>query len=311
MKKLLCSIAAILCVLFLLDRAGGMIMRETYQYSKDIWSYKINYIVNQADEDVILMGTSRCNNHYVPAIIADTLGLTVYNAGISSTKNIYSHYICLCHLLAHHTPQVVCLELSSADFVKEDNAFSSTTFFAPFFGRCAQADSVFRDSGRFRAFRLSHLYRFNGRSLQTIAGLILDWQKDDEQGYQPIPRPDFLPDSLGREVLSSEIDSLKLHYLNQFIALCREKDITTVLMISPRYTLVCPEFYATLKEVARQNEVPLLDYHTIGLYHEHPEYFRDNDHLWDEGARHYSAVFAGDLKKLSSMRKYFMHCSGQ
>jgi hypothetical protein len=41
-----------------------------------------------------------------------------------------------------------------------------------------------------------------------------------------------------------------------------------------------------------------LDYHTNGLYLDHREYFMDNDHLWDKGARKYSSVFAHDLKKL-------------
>lgn len=298
MKKLVYSIVAIVLLLFVLDRAGGLLMSVAYRHSKDIWSYKINYIANDADENVVLMGTSRCNNHYVPAIIADSLGETVYNAGISSTKNIFSHYICLCHLLSHHTPKVVCLELSAADFAQEDNAFSSTAFFAPFFGRDRQADSVFRDAGRYWAFSLSHLYRYNGRALQTLAGLLIDWQKDDEQGYLPIERPAFLPDPLYEEEPTAACDSLKISYLNKFVARCREKDITVIFMISPKFTIAPPAYYATLEEVARQNDVPLLDYHSSGLYHNQPELFHDNDHLWDEGARHFSSVFAADLKRL-------------
>lgn len=298
MKKLALSIVAILGLLFLLDRAGGLLMGTAYQHSRDVWSYKINHIARQVNAPVVLLGTSRCNNHYVPSVIADSLGTEVYNAGISSTKNIYSHYICLCHLLRRYTPRVVCLELSAADFAQEDDAFSSTAFFAPLFGLDEQADSVLRDAGRYWAFRLSHLYRFNGRALQTLAGLILDWQKDDEQGYLPIEKPASWPDPLYEEQAVPEVDSLKIAYLNRFVARCRERHIGVVFVISPKFTIAPAGYYAPLQEVARQNGIPLLDYHSAGLYHNRPELFHDNDHLWDEGARLYSARFAADLRRV-------------
>lgn len=57
--------------------------------------------------------------------------------------------------------------------------------------------------------------------------------------------------------------------------------------------------------VAKQNRTPFGDYYTIGLYHDHPEYFSDKSHVRDNGARVYSSVFAHDLKKvLDSLSKH-------
>ena len=64
------------------------------------------------------------------------------------------------------------------------------------------------------------------------------------------------------------------------------------------YAKVESDFYDVLKETALENGLPFLDYHTAGLYQDHPDYFHDPSHLWDKGARLYSSVFARDLKKL-------------
>ena len=69
-------------------------------------------------------------------------------------------------------------------------------------------------------------------------------------------------------------------------------------MVSPYYSIVGSHHYDVLKQVASEYNIPFFDYHTAGLYLDHPEYFWDEMHLWDKGARRYSSVFAGDLKRV-------------
>ena len=64
------------------------------------------------------------------------------------------------------------------------------------------------------------------------------------------------------------------------------------------YAKIDSDYYDTIKSMAKQNNVPFIDYHSAGLFLDHPEYFRDKFHLWDKGARIYSAIFAHDLKKI-------------
>ena len=68
-------------------------------------------------------------------------------------------------------------------------------------------------------------------------------------------------------------------------------------MVSPKLTKVSPSHYDVLKSLAQANGIPFLDYHTRGLYLDHPEYFKDSSHLWDEGAKVFSSLFAHDLKE--------------
>ena len=298
MKKLFASILFVTIGLFAVDRLGGMAMWWVNQHTQDTSGPKIKYLVNDFHEDVLLMGTSRCNLHYVPSIISDSLGMSVYNGGIDRSNNIYAHYLILHHVLAIHTPKVICLEVMTYDFTEEPDPFNTVTFFAPYFGINEGADSIFRLAGKYWKYRVSHLYRFNAKAVSNIAGLVINKQKGEDHGYIPCPHPAHYPSSLEQSNTPKEVDSIKLEYIQKFVNLCHANNIRLVFMISPMYTAVDEHHYDVLKTIAQRNDIPFLDYHTQGLYLDHPEYFKDVEHLWDKGARLYSSIFASDLKRI-------------
>lgn len=303
MKKTIISLIFIITTVLIFDRVGGEAMWWVNQHTHDVSGPKIKYLVNDVHEDVVMMGTSRCNSHYVPFIISDSIGMSVYNGGIDASGCIFAHYIMLCHILAHHTPKVICLDVLTNDFAKEKKPFRTVSFFAPYFGRNKMADSVFRLAGTYWAYQTSHLYRFNAKAASNLAGLAVNKQAHGENGYLPNECPKQFPELLDDEIVT-EVDTLKLSYINKFIGLCRQKDIKLVFIVSPSYTRVPKQRYEVLSEIAKENNIPMFDYHTTEMYFDHPEYFRDNGHLWDKGARLFSAAFASDLKR-------FLHTSEQ
>lgn len=298
MKKFLCSLFFIIAGLFITDRIGGIAMNWVSNHTDDVLGPKLRYIHNDIHEDVVFMGASRCHHHYLPSIIADSLGMSVYNAGVGGSDNIFSHYVVLCHILRRYTPKVICLEVMPTDYCPQEDPFKVLSFFAPLYGCCESADSVYRLAGTYWRYKVSHLYRYNAKASSNIIGLALDRQTGNDNGYIPLPRPGHFPTEPAREEIKSEIDSLKVEYIGRFISLCRNRQIQLVFTVSPKFTLVDPGYYDILKEIAHKNNIPFMDYHTEALYIDHPEYFKDISHLWDEGARLYSSVFAGDLKQL-------------
>lgn len=297
MKRLIISILAILVGLFVIDRLGGTLMWWVNQHTRDVSGPKMRYLVNDVHEDVLMMGTSRCNCHYVPSIISDSIGMSVYNAGIDGSYNIYSHYLILNHILAIHKPKLICLEVEFIDCVKQTDAFSSISFFAPYFGLNEKADSVFRLAGKYWKYRISHLYRYNAKAVSNIGGLVINRNVGGDNGYYPCPQPPHFPELFSID-MPIVVDSMKLGYIQRFVNLCKANNIKLIFMISPMYAKIDADHYDVLKELARKNDIPLLDYHTAGLYLDHPEYFKDVNHLWDKGARLYSSVFASDIKKI-------------
>lgn len=297
MKNLLKSLLFIIITLFVVDRVGGQIMWWVNQHTQDISGSKLKYLANEVNEDVVFLGTSRCNFHYVPSILSDSLGLSVYNGGVDASNCIYAHYFVLNQILRHHTPKIICLELMTSDYTYSDNSFETTSFFAPYIGRCERADSIFREAGNYWPYRLCHLYRYNAKAVSNIGGLLVNKQQESDNGYIPLPKPNFHPEEAREAHTSQYIDELKLQYIQKFITLCKENNIKLVFMVSPAYSIADVDLYDTLKDIAKRNDIPFFDYHTSGLFLEHPEYFKDGSHLWHKGAQLYSSIFAQDLKK--------------
>jgi len=304
MKKLSISLVFVLVGIFIVDRLGGMAMWWVNQHTHDVSGPKIKYLVESVHEDVVLMGTSRCDVHYVPSIISDTLGMSVYNGGINASDNIYAHYIMLNHILARHTPKVICLEVMTNDYTEQENPFQTITFFAPYIGRNERADSVFRLAGKYWQYKVSHLYRYNAKATSNIAGLIVNRHANGDNGYIPVPKPAQTPTVLKQSAKLQKTDILKMEYVQRFISLCRQHKVKLIFTISPMYTKVDANYYNVIKALAKDNNIPVIDYHTKGLFLDHPDYFRDPAHLWDKGARIYSSRFASDFKQIITTPRY-------
>ncbi len=296
MKQFIISMAFILAVLFITDRIGGEIMWWINQNTNDEAGPKLKYIANHIDEDIVLIGTSRSNRHYVSSTIADSTGMSTYNCGIVASNSIYSHYIVLNMMLPHHTPKVVCLEMSIADFIPEPEPFRPIGFFAPYIGVNSAIDSVFMDAKRYWLYHLCHLYRYNSKSISNIGGLFVNKQEDSDNGYLPLHQLPFYPnqDSLNTP---NNVDPLKIEYIERFIHQCKSHNIELIFTASPLYSSADSNLYDVLKGIANKHNIPFFDYHTQGLFWDHPEYFYDNLHLWDKGARIFSSIFAHDLKE--------------
>lgn len=296
MKRLIYSVLFIIILLFAFDRIGGAVMWWVNQHSNDVSAPKIRYLTDICKEDILLLGNSRCNEHYVPSILMDTLNIDFYNGGIAGSENIYSQYMVLNYILSHHIPRIICLEVSAADFWEERTPFKAISFFAPYVGRNNNSDSIFREAGKYWRYKISHLYRYNAKAVSNVAGLLVNRQSNEDNGYIPFPPPPHFPDTLKNSDFVFSCDSNKVKYIRKFISLCREHDILLVFTVSPRYEIVVPGQYGVLKQIAAENDIPFFDYHSAGLYLDHPEYFRDKLHLWDKGARLFTSVFAHDLK---------------
>ena len=254
-------------------------------------------MADSVDAEFVMMGTSRCNSHYVPSILADSLHLTVYNGGVDASGCIFAHYFLLQQLLRHHSPQLVGLDVLPNDYMVNPSSFNTMGFFAPYIGRSKEADEVFHEAGTYWYYQISHLYRYNSKAVSNLAGLFVNRQAHVDRGYLPGPPPPIFPAQLGREGSDVPcVDTLKVKYLEMFISQCQQRGIRVFFVVSPSYTKASPSLYDPLKDVARRHGIPFFDYHTAGLFHDHPDYFRDHGHLWDRGARLYSSRFAHDLK---------------
>ena len=297
MRKLFASIVFTLFIVY----TGDFLLSErlwdnsAYSYSGNI--RKLHYECTGIDEDFIIFGSSRCNYHYAPSIIADTLGCSVYNAGWNGTR-IVSHYYLLQQILAVHTPKYICLDITPSDYAAEQNPFKELLQYAPCFGRVPRADSIFRDSGDYPALCASRLYRYNANMQSYIHALLFHQnQPDDDNGFIPLAETEAESRLSPSDQTPVTCDSLKLRYLEQFVQECRKKQIQLFFSISPLYSTATDDMYEPAVRIADKYDIPVFNYHTRRLFHNDSSYFRDSYHLCKKGAYAFSSIFAHEMKQ--------------
>ena len=303
MKKTILSLTLILAAFLAIDRLGALAMKWVFEHTNDIIAPKLRHLDHGVRQDILLLGTSRCQYHFVPQIITDSTALSAYNAGIDASDNVFAHYMVLQFVLQHHTPQVVVLQTSEDDYAQDKNPAGPTTFFAPYVGRNARMDAIFRQAGTYWPYQISHLYRYNAKALSNLAGLRKATPPDADNGYVYVTDQGVHPDSLIHDYAPKHENPVMIRQMETFINECHSRGITLVMTIPPVFSLVGPDRYAPLHRLARQHGVPLLDYHTPGLFTDRPDLFHDTGHMNGNGAQLFTAIFAHDLKQILEENK--------
>lgn len=295
---LLCIVAAVLLV-FLMDFCLGGANAWLYHRSQYGIFHRQQYVLNESEDDIIILGSSRASHHYVPSIISDSLGMSCYNAG-SEGMCIYYHYAMLASMIERgHRPKVVIYDVMNLDIQE----YPGPTFtldaaldrIAPHYGEFECLDNLFALNGWKERLKLMFLtYRYNSKSVQSIKCNFIPSPEDN--GYEKVSG--HLPDDVAFESLdygNYNIDTLKLQYLNKLIHLAKANHIQLIFVLSPYYKDNPSNALDVAKETAEQNGLILIDCYNDPEMMKR-ELFRDVMHLNDEGAHEWSSFLAHILR---------------
>lgn len=78
---------------FIVDRMGGMAIRWAYNHSAT--DAKLKTIVEKIEVEIVLMGSSKTEDHFIPQVFEDSLGMSTYNCGLVGYI-ISMHCLILC-----------------------------------------------------------------------------------------------------------------------------------------------------------------------------------------------------------------------
>lgn len=283
---------------FIIDRSVGYFMEQLAQKPRNDRLKKLNYIVNDIDEEILLFGTSRILHAFDPTIIKDSVEMSIYNCGISGGKNIYTHYMLLNYLLKHHVPRIIVLEINPEDFLQSEEPYSINKF-SHFYGRDEVCDSFMTQVSQDKGLLFSNLYRYNVISKDLLTGLFRYHTYRSHDGYEPRDRPkiDFYKSQLiKRKYFESNIDYKRLEICDEFFSKCLETGIQLILVTFPEYTIIDEHYFDPVRAIAEKYQIPFFDYHYRLGFENYPEYFVDKLHLNTKGAEILSSIFAHDLK---------------
>ena len=83
MKRFIIKIIIFFLIIAVIDQITGRIIKYIDRNSQYGDSFTREYITARCNEDIIIMGSSRGNHHYVPQIITDSLKLSIRCTGHS------------------------------------------------------------------------------------------------------------------------------------------------------------------------------------------------------------------------------------
>lgn len=298
MKKLILHIFIFFAIVFVVDFLFGCGCRYLNSHSKGGDTKSLYHIAKECNEDVIIFGSSRAVHHYVPDILSDSLGLSVFNGG-KNGNGILFLYSCLNMIIERYTPKMIIYDISGYDIVKDDYSkylgLQKRFYDDPKVS--VYIDEIFPDE---KLKLKSNLYRYNGSWIQLISDFVHPQQNASNGGYIPYCQTMMYEPELTLPSKPVEWDPLKKNIFERFCCLCRENDIELVVALSPFYKAQNSIEYQQVIQFCQSHNLNIIDSYSDTIVSNDMSNFMDSYHLNDKGARIYSSLFSQKIKRLNT-----------
>lgn len=281
------------------DGVSGAVFGYLRSHSKGGPTQKDYYVSETCDADILVLGSSRAEHHYVPEIL-DSIGGLAYNGGTDGMGIVLGlgRYL-LCS--ERHVPKILIYEVTPEfDYLDngEDGA-KSLYYLRPYYERAGIKPIFDKVSPRFEQLKMfSRMYRNSSKIVANITDFV--FAGADNRGYVPVYGS---MDSLAlaeKKRMFFGVDSVKLGLLEQLTEETSKKGTKLYFAISPRYFSTPPKAMPTMYEpfaaMAQKYNVPLLDYEFVPGISDNPEMFVDKNHMNDEGARKYTRIIVEQVQ---------------
>lgn len=285
MKRAIYITLITLGIVVFFDLAIGAISRKLVMAAPDAGLNQTNtaQALFNKKADVLVLGSSRANHHYVSSMFKDSLGLSCYNAGRDGHDILYA-YMIFQSFLERNTPKMVVVDIASS--MMDGSWIEHNKDMTCFYG-ASQAVTEVLDKDVLKGFdkvkMLSNLYRYNN-TLEWIATAYLS-NRGEGDGYFPMPVTNN-----GMTKVVGKDHAFKPHpkclsYLDDIVKTCKEKDIQLILCVSPSLSYSMHGINDWMMEYGKQQQIKTLDFTGDTTYVDHPDLFFDATHLNDLGAR--------------------------
>lgn len=298
--RFLLSTLIVLIIFALVDISAGVVLDKTMDklppYSGQL--AKDNFRLHQLNTDVVIIGSSRGAHHYVSKQLSDSIDayygkhVSIYNAAIDgkfATSNCCAAEV----ILARYSPKLVIFDLSESQL--RDKDVTDIEFSAPFYWSDSILHRYISDLGiKEQLLMLSSLYRYNGKLLRIAESFMMTVPVDD--GYIPLygATIDTLKQSKPAKTQTRELNSYKKSNFENVLKKYAAAEVPLVMVCSPQFRP--KDNNAAMSKLCNQYGIPFIDLYNLSEFNLHPELFKDADHLNDDGAHVYTAMFFEHLK---------------
>lgn len=295
LKKILSRGLLIFAVIALIDVCLGLYF-DSYINSFNGYGTplsKNNYRLNTTTADVVVLGTSRAVHHYENNILKEGLkdyfgeDITFFNAGIDGCS-LYKNFWVIESMMKRYTPKMIVLDVNDWEFFSENEQYLN--YFYPFYWKNDVVKQHINSFGFAQKIKMySSFCRYNN-FLWNIYNSSNNEEEND--GYVPLFGEIFADDTTHfyekKDFYKENIDSFK-----EIARLCQDRGVELIVSISPAYhsNMDHDDRIKTLCD-----QVGLKYFNNTNIFDSRNDYFQSYDHLNDEGAKAFSAVFLEQLK---------------
>lgn len=298
-RRFFLKLAVFLFLIAGLDAGVGSLLRHFYFTQKSGLNFQTTYALEQSRDDIIVLGSSRAQAHYLPSILETRLGGSCYNAGRNGQSLLYASAV---HnaVLSRQAPRIVILDIILADFYQYHGHYDRLAALLPYYRGNEAVRPVVRLRSPFEPLKLmSGIYPFNSLPLQIIKYNLKAGGPDN--GFVAQHGTIKLPLHPARPIgwLKNGIDEHMIRTFEDIVASCIENDVKLYPVISPGFdgNIFGREAIEVIEEMLAGTPYRLWDYSDQQEFLRNPELFRDRDHLNEAGSRMFTEMFASRIEE--------------
>jgi len=295
-KRIILNIFLVFVVTFILDFTIGNILKYFYFKQTSGLPYRTTYSIDSTEAEVLVFGSSRANQHYVPKVFEDSLKLSCYNSGREGVSIFYNLAI-LMSVLKRYTPQIIILE--EPDLEKIDSDYDKLSVLLPYYYH-ADIRKIIELKSPFEHMKmLSKIYPYNSQIL-TIAIQNFEINKKryyDDKGYVPLYRKwkDEIDSAI--YITKFETDTNKIFFLKEFINLSKDAGAKVYVIRSPIFQILnSNNEIKVCKEICLRENIPYYDF-SNNIAFMNKNLFADIGHLNHMGAISFSKLVVDIIRK--------------
>jgi hypothetical protein len=295
------NIFYLLILFYAFDFVIGHGLEKLYFKTKNPYISKINYSFYHTTEDVLIMGSSRGESHYIPKIISDSLNMTCFNTAQPGMGIFYSYSV-LKATLKRYKPRLIIYDLAP-NIIVDNIAYERNNILLPYCHIDQEILKIITLKNKFENVKLlSRIYPYNSQFFFIVRGLFpIGSTKNDSinKGYHGLYNTTNTPIKKRPAEDYSKIDTNQLFYFKKFVSEIRRNKIQLLVVVSPMYYVDVNEdpIIEKYKVLCNSYNYALWDYSHDCRFHEKNEYFYDQLHLNSKGSEVFSLLLVTELKK--------------
>lgn len=289
-----------LFILIIIDLILGNVLYKLFLKEKTGEYAIANYVVYKAQENILILGSSRASHHYNSKIISDSLGMSCYNGGRDG-QGIGYYAAILTLSLEKHIPKVLILDINNRDLDADSEKKDNLACLLPYLKTSSAVKPFIVQKSPFELTKASiQTYRYNGQIFSMIQHTLFSkFSSQDFAGYKPLSQKmdSSQKPKIARLVQVESIDKDNLQSLDTIISLCKKNNISLFVFVSPRYSLdPTTQSVKMIKQICNSRQIQFGDYSKNDTLF-NARYFSDASHLNQQGADLYSSKVAAIIKR--------------